>query len=78
MLERNADVHFALRTGKLPVGPNIVSPMSGLDLVPFETTRSALHIEEWPQEDDMAEAKPLIFDSRSLGLKACFSKLEKK
>lgn len=44
--------------------------MSGVDLIPIEATRSALHIEDWPQEDDVAEAKPLSFDSRSLCLKA--------
>lgn len=52
--------------------------MSGVDLIPIETIRSAFHIEDWTQEDDMAEARLLIFDSRSLCLKACFSKLEKK
>lgn len=51
--------------------------MSGVDLIPIETIRSAFHIEDWSQEDNVAEDKPLIFDSRSLCLRACFTKLEK-
>lgn len=78
LLERNADLHFALRNWKTSHGSWHSTPMSGIDPVPIETTQSDHYVEDWPQEEESCWSQSLISYSRSRGLKACFSKLGKK